>query len=94
MEIWEKTKNIEKIPYIHARNEFAKNIANLEPEEILSRYTYQNMKTADNLWGIIESYCKINKSGIGVELGAGTGLFSTAQIKRGGKRARAHLCPG
>ena len=89
MEIWEKTKNIEKIPYIHARNEFAKNIANLEPEEILSRYTYQNMKTADNLWGIIESYCKINKSGIGVELGAGTGLFSTAQIKRGGNKIYA-----
>ncbi len=89
MEIWEEKKNIDNIPHIHARNEFAKNIANLDPEDILARYTYQSIQTADSLWKIIEKYCKINKSGVGVELGAGTGLFSIAQIKRGGNKIYA-----
>ena len=43
MEIWEEKRNIDNIPHIHARNEYAKAIANLDPEDILARYTYQSI---------------------------------------------------
>ena len=62
MKIWEEKRNIDNIPHIHARNEYAKNLyLNLDPEDILFRYTYQSIQSADSLWKIIEKYCKIKK---------------------------------
>ncbi|MDC0480059.1 class I SAM-dependent methyltransferase [Candidatus Marinimicrobia bacterium] len=89
METWVENVDLENTPHILYRNEFAKKIKNLNPEKIIQLYTYQNMKSASNLISIIDNYFTLPLSGIGVELGAGTGLFSNAFILYGAKKIYA-----
>ena len=86
MEIWENEIDILNNKDIYYRERFAKKLKKQHPTNIIKQYTYHSLESATNLISIINKYSPISLDGIGIELGAGTGLFSNVLVLNGAKK--------
>lgn len=67
-----------KLKEVEYRNKFAENLSTRDAEDITKSFTYLGFEQAKEILNIIQTYMKTPFAGVGIELGAGTGLFSAA----------------
>jgi len=74
---WINKKEFNQRSEVMYRNNFAKKSLELNVEEVINKYTYLDYNKAYKIVELIKKYIPKSLSGVGLELGAGTGIFSS-----------------
>lgn len=92
---WIKKTDVENLSWVAGRNKFADECCDFPVDEILKRYVYLSAKDVAQLIRIVEDFHGDIFKGVGVELGAGVGIFSAivSQIKSVDKIYALELVP-
>jgi len=94
---WPLPEALAASPEVVYRNRFAEKLANRHIREILGAYVYYTMEEMDRLLSMAERHVlREPLQGVGIELGAGTGLLSSLVARSSGVRAvlALEVCEG
>lgn len=94
---WPLPEALAASPEVVYRNRFAEKLANRDIREILGAYVYYTMEEMDRLLSMAERHVlREPLQGVGIELGAGTGLLSSLVARWSGVRAvlALEVCEG
>jgi SAM-dependent methyltransferase len=80
---WPLTAALVNSPMVAYRNRLAEQLAQCEVDEILRAYAYMSVDEMEQLLGLAEKHALSGPiRGVGLELGAGTGLLSAVVARR------------
>jgi len=80
---WIESEKLLHLREVKYRNDAIINSQRFSPEEMIKKWTYLDYNKAKELIALLKHYSNGYFEGTGIELGAGTGIFSTALIKTG-----------
>ena len=82
-QVWEVDERLVESPSVTNRNLFAQKLKDEDPDTILRRWHNFGLQAIDDFYGnVFDLLPEVRLSGVGLELGAGTGGFSSVICKR------------